>query len=372
MKKRYYGIDLLRVVSMNMIVGLHIYGQGGVLSEVSNYGWIPYIMMYCAVDCYALITGIVCYSEDRKKINYVKYINMWFQVMFYGVSICAVLKVFNIVPVQGIDLFNAILPITRGQYWYFTAYMGLMVVRPFLDKLICQCEKKEAINFIVVMFIVMFFYSILTSLGFDPLRFSAGYSFSWLIVLYVFGAFIKKFDLHKIIKKPIICYLFLVFITWLSKILIGWVTELILGAPNRELIFLSYISPTIFGCAICLVSFFYDVKFPERIEKVISYVAPNTFGVYLLHVQPVVFGQLIVGGFCWILKFPELVIPIVVFITSLIIFFLGVCFEKIRAHLFEILKIGLLSSKIEMVIRNTVTFIVNYISDVVEKSGKVS
>lgn len=116
-QKRNYGIDLLRLVAMMMVVGLHVYGKGDILNNVNDLEWIPYIMMYCAEDCYALITGIVSYSDKEKEIKYAKYITMWFQVVFYGILVITILKVFNLATVSWKAYFNAILPITRRQYW---------------------------------------------------------------------------------------------------------------------------------------------------------------------------------------------------------------------------------------------------------------
>ncbi|MBQ4600628.1 MAG: hypothetical protein IJB17_03245 [Oscillospiraceae bacterium] len=62
---RHYGIDLLRVVAMYMVVVLHVIGKGGVASAVQEPGlsfgalWFLEVGAYCAVNCYALISGYV-------------------------------------------------------------------------------------------------------------------------------------------------------------------------------------------------------------------------------------------------------------------------------------------------------------------------
>ena len=64
-KKRNYGIDLLRMLSMFMIVNLHVLGQGGAMvrivgDEAGYYAaWFLETCAYCAVDCYGLISGYV-------------------------------------------------------------------------------------------------------------------------------------------------------------------------------------------------------------------------------------------------------------------------------------------------------------------------
>ena len=87
---RNYGIDMLRLIAMFFVVVLHCYGQGGILSTVVvdsqqyKIAWFIEIVAYCAVDIFALISGYVSYTEKEKRINYSKYLNLWFQVVFYG------------------------------------------------------------------------------------------------------------------------------------------------------------------------------------------------------------------------------------------------------------------------------------------------
>ncbi|MCR5648942.1 MAG: acyltransferase, partial [Oscillospiraceae bacterium] len=63
--ERNHGVDLLRIVSMLMVVVLHILGQGGLLDAVSapslrhTLCWLLLAAAYCAVDCYAMISGYV-------------------------------------------------------------------------------------------------------------------------------------------------------------------------------------------------------------------------------------------------------------------------------------------------------------------------
>ena len=65
--KRNYGIDALRLISMFMVVVLHVLGQGGVLKAAKNgqyiISWLLEIIAYCAVNCYAIISGYVGYSD---------------------------------------------------------------------------------------------------------------------------------------------------------------------------------------------------------------------------------------------------------------------------------------------------------------------
>ena len=72
MEERNYGIDLLRIVSMMMVVLLHVLGQGGILdgsdplTVKSETAWLLEIGAYSAVNIYAMISGYVGYGRKYK------------------------------------------------------------------------------------------------------------------------------------------------------------------------------------------------------------------------------------------------------------------------------------------------------------------
>lgn len=93
--KRNYGIDLLRIISMFMIVILHVLGQGGILKGTEvlsleyNLAWALEIFCYCSVNCYALITGYVMIDS---KFKYNKMVKLWVEVVFWSVSLTLLMK----------------------------------------------------------------------------------------------------------------------------------------------------------------------------------------------------------------------------------------------------------------------------------------
>ena len=92
---RNYGIDLLRLVSMLMVVTLHTLGHGGVLNmaaeraasgRVTNYAiaWLFEILAYGAVNIFVMITG---YAYAKSKYKFSGLFVMWLQVFFYSLGI---------------------------------------------------------------------------------------------------------------------------------------------------------------------------------------------------------------------------------------------------------------------------------------------
>jgi hypothetical protein len=91
-----------------------------------NISWLLEIIAYCAVDCYAIISGYVCYSEEHKPHYYKRFLSFWVQVCTYSFGIT--LLVYIIRPEIGIrTLITCLFPITRLHYWYVSAYAGLFL-----------------------------------------------------------------------------------------------------------------------------------------------------------------------------------------------------------------------------------------------------
>lgn len=90
--KRNYGIDLLRLVSMFLIVVLHSLSRGALVG-VSPFnihyevGFLIEALTYCAVNCFALISG---YVGVDSKFKYRRIVPIWLQVVFY----CLIFTVF--------------------------------------------------------------------------------------------------------------------------------------------------------------------------------------------------------------------------------------------------------------------------------------
>ena len=75
---------------MIMVIVLHVLGVGGIVHTVDATSptyvpaWLLEFMAYCAVNCYALISG---YVGVKSKFRLSGILALWMQVMFfYGIS----------------------------------------------------------------------------------------------------------------------------------------------------------------------------------------------------------------------------------------------------------------------------------------------
>lgn len=134
--KRNYNIDLLKCVSMLMVISIHLncYGLRNVkynlYSAIGITSTLLQSFSIVGVNVFVLITG---YFSSVKSITigkegllgyYKRLIPLWIQVEMYSIGIYLILCA---IPQSGItfsiqQLIKQSLPVLTNQYWFFTVY----------------------------------------------------------------------------------------------------------------------------------------------------------------------------------------------------------------------------------------------------------
>lgn len=330
---RNYGIDALRIYSMLMIVVLHILSKGGILENTSGEGyyitWLLEIFAYCAADSYALISGYIRPRKGKKCI-FTKFGIMWMQVVFYSFGVTSLFYLLHIGNVSRRAVIESIFPVASTQYWYFTAYVGLLFLIPALDFLIDNLSPRECTIIVFVFISVFSIYGTFSKVFGDPFLLADGYSVLWLCMLYFFGAWMKKYNILNTIssKVSVVGILFNTVFVWVC---FCWV-------PYGGLL-VSYISPFILLNAVFFLNVFARLNFGIWGKRIIAWIAPATFGVYLIHCQKVIFDKYLKDAFLWVTALDSYLIPIIVLLAAVFIFILCLIIEKIRIALFGFLKV---------------------------------
>ena len=344
---------------MFFVTVLHVLGHGGVLGNTSgisnSVAWLVETIAFCSVNCYAIISGFVMYSEKEKPYRYSKYITMWLQVFFYsfGISMVAFASGSDTVGIR--EILKSAFPFITKQYWYFSCYTGVFFVAPYINKLIRSLNKKEVTIFILIIFTVFACPNRLM----DSMVLNAGYSFIWLALMYVFGAWLKKCYIASKIKSKyaLLALIVCVLISWLFKILL----------PIYNTLFISYLSPTMIIIAVCLVIIFSKLNINNAIKKFIKCFSPAAFGVYLIHEQYVIRANFVVNKFLWIAKLDWYIIPFAVLGCALGVFVVCIIIEKVRMYLFKVLKINKIAenlwNKAESFLKNNLSKFISKIAE---------
>lgn len=350
-KELNYGIELLRIVSMMMIVTLHVLGRGGVLEE-SVVGSAQYhvayfveISCYCAVNCYALISGYVMFDS---KFKYGKFIMLMFQGFFYSLGITIVYLIIKPEYVNVECLIKSLFPILTKQWWYLSAYAGMYLFIPFMNFIVSTMKKKEVkiLNFSIVL-VFSFVATVASKFTGDLFGTSNGYSTLWLMLLYILGASIKKYEKELLCLKrryTKLCIggvgMLLVFITFSFHNFTIYLPEQMPGKSVLQTTLLNYISPTVLGSAICLLLMFSSMKITSTsIRRFAGYVGRLTFGVYLIHEHPLIANTIMTKRFTMYAKLPLYQMIPCIILTVITIFSICALLEGIRYKLFAKMRV---------------------------------
>lgn len=340
---RDYGIDLLRLTLMLMVVVLHTLGNGGVLRNLEltspNYyiAWFIECMCYCAVNCYALITGYVSFNRQYKLTSLLM---IWVQTIVYTLGISILITIITSDPytISLGYLLRAFLSSQDNSLWYVPAYSGLYILIPALNCAVKHLDKNGAKAFLLLSGTAFTF--IPTFSMSDPFTLNAGYSTIWLAYLYLLGALIHKFNIKQIIgtKKAFITYLSCIVLLYASKVLISIVTHQIWGEARFDNFLIKYTSPLMLLAAIGLFLVFVDMDLSVTACKMIKRFSPAAFGVYLIHCQPYFF-QLSRNRFGFLAEKSPVSMFLSVISISLCIYIGCIAVDMIRIFLFQKLQI---------------------------------
>lgn len=353
--ERNHGIELLRIFAMLLAAVLHILKKGGVITasegNLAAYStvWLLEAAAYCAVNCYALISGYVGYSDRPKPLRLARCIELWLQVVFYSVIITTVYCIAGVGSVGVSDFADAFLPVTSKQYWYFTAYIGMFFFIPLLNALVRRLNRRALVSLCIMLIAVFSLYDTFASFWKkDPLALVGGHSPLWLGVLYIFGAAMKKLRVPESMssKKALLIYASAAVFTALFKITGDRLLRFVPGS-----LFVRDTSPTVLLCAAALLVAFAHFKPGRKLTEFAVLFAPAAFGVYLLHVSPLVFEHVIGNRFAFIGRLPFPLIPFAVLASAGVILAVGLAADKVRILLFKALGVPKLCRKAEKSIR---------------------
>ncbi len=364
MYKRNYGIDLLKIIIMFMVVLLHILDEGGVLSntvKLSDKYWIAWFLecaAFCAVNCFAIISGFVMHNSTAK-IS--RILALWLQIVFYSLITTCILWVADPSSVSINSIITAVFPITRKQYWYLSAYFGMYIFVPLLNLIIEKCERQILKRIFILIFIFMCV--IPTGMHSDPYNLNSGYSTAWLCLLYLLGGYIEKYNILSKLKKMTSMFLF-----WISiivsicfKALIEYCITYVLG-NSINISFggwgvISYLSPTIILAAVFLISYFSKLNFSwGGVERIIKLLSNASLGVYIIHCSPFVWNKVISDAAVPFLKYNCVIMGILVILCAFLIWLICSCIDIIRIYIFKLFRVEFVCKKIACAINSKITF----------------
>lgn len=348
--KRNFGIDALRILSMFYVVLCHTLTQGGVLGAADGLqrtasGFL-YMLTLCCVNIFGMVSGYVGYSEKEKPLNIGSYLLMWLQVVFYGALVTVFFELWNRELVTLRDLMQMFFPVTCNLHWYFTAYTGVFLLTPLINAGIRTCSDKVLKG---VFFGILLVFSLYGS-GANVFSLGSGYSFLWVLLLYILGAIMKKTGLWQSTSSSVLIIGILVCCSVSTVLFQNWF--------QKEFLFLrfssqspeSLIFPTHVLTAIFHVLLFVRLKIGDFGRKLIRFAAPGAFAAYILNTQKFVWEYGIAGRFSFLGDSSVFILVGASLLFAAGFVAVSICIDWFRQKLFALLKLRLIADRV-----NTIT-----------------
>lgn len=286
-KKYYVGIDLLRIVSMCLVVMIHLNGYGKISQGATVGSGTYYVAQFlsilsgCAVNCFIIMGGFV---NKNCKVRWERILQIWIQVFFYSLGIAMLFYFFMPGSCTIRSLISACFPVLSTKYWFVTFYIPLMFCMPYLNMLIEKMNLKDFRKMIMGLLII--FSIIPWMLQTDWFNMATGDNIFWFIIMFCIGAYIRRenYLFQKSKKIYFLCLCGLIILQMGMRAVLDIVSMNYLGgAPIGHALFASN-SPLNVAEGVLLLIIFSKIEIPsKKTSQYIQKIAGLAFAVYLVH-----------------------------------------------------------------------------------------
>jgi hypothetical protein len=348
--KRNPNFELLRIISMWMIIVLHMLGHGKIINRFENnnmkyyFCWFLEATCYTSVNCYVLIAGyFLC-----KKTKFLKnIISTWLIVFFYSISLFLFSLFFIGNPFKISNFIISIFPILSREYWFASVYIGLLILAPYINSAYLKLSLKSFKQLIVICIVLFSLWPVCFPFS-SALNSGGGEGIVWFVTLYLIAVCIRssttiKLPIHILIMGTIFSTVFL----FITKLLINDTTLYIFGESIGSGLFYQYNSPIVLIASIMFFLIFVKTKINanSRFTKFIKLISNSTFGTYLIHDNPFVKDWIWSKLNYHYIDSEITLIPYIVGVSA-IVFICCIIVDIVRRRLFVLFKIDDIADRI--------------------------
>lgn len=151
-KQRNSTIELLRILCILMIVFMHLVGiWWDYCDNLFDKEFVIFVnsLCNCAVTIFMLISGYYGIRFNLRKI-------VQFEMMVIFYSILFIFMQYSLIGGVGMkEMVKSVCPLLTSKYWFYTAYVIIFFVSPYIHLLVNFLNKKE---FKILIGILLFFY----------------------------------------------------------------------------------------------------------------------------------------------------------------------------------------------------------------------
>lgn len=276
--KRETGFELLRIIAMFLIGAVHVMNYGGLLNNAAENTLKGHYLIYAfftvSVNVFVLISA---YFMVTSKLKVTRILKLWLQVVTYSVITYLISSLFIDYNFSFRQLIKSFLPILTNRYWFFTAYFIMVLLSPFINKILNNSSKKECYVLSSILLVLVYLIS-----RFDIVHvfnLAGGYSAFWFVILYIIAGTLRLHPLNIKKRYVLIVYILATLGVWMF-VFIGPNTNVLIRLIHSDL---NYTSPLVIISSVSLLLLFKDINLKNVIlHNSICFVSSLTFGIYLL------------------------------------------------------------------------------------------
>lgn len=272
MKQRSSNLELLRIISMCGIIMMHYFGMGGAVQEdlFPSFSWfLTHFLNSFAiplVNCFVLITGYFLIKKNRFSLK--KPFELLLITALYGIVsyiICVYAGNAQLSIRGGLE---ALFPYIIGKRWFVETYIILLLLAPFLGKLLRGLNRGQ---YHILLAIWLGVFCLWYSVGLSAPLLDDGYGIINFITLFMIGGYIRLYGAD--------C-------KWLNKHKMTYLIAFI-GCALMTFAFSYFINP--YGYAFvtnivgAVVMFVFALQIDLGTKKCINKISEATFDTYFVH-----------------------------------------------------------------------------------------
>lgn len=272
-KTRQSNIELLRIVSMALIIAAHMSYWGGAFYHTEGMNKIFASLFICGgklgVTLFVMIGSIFM---AKKTVSF-KGIFRIFLTMMLVHALCSIAMYFTGEQVSFKSIIN---PFHKA--WFVYVYIWLMLVSPWLNKLSDIMDFRVHRNLCIVLTLICAVYPSIVFADSNNLF----NQFVWFVYLYILVNFFLKYKLEclpKAVRKPIVrnqikIYIFTAGAGYAFIAYMGMISDKFFPLRNSGSIIMLLV-------ALCTFGLFYNKKMDH--SSLVNWIAKGTFVAYLFH-----------------------------------------------------------------------------------------
>lgn len=271
MNNRKSNIELLRIIAILMIVMMHFCSQGGIpigdnlLTTLLASGGRMAVNIFLLIGCWFMVD-----SPFRPE----RIAKLYLQIVFYSIPITLLMIALG--ESQGLrNVFQGLAPFFGRSVWFASAYISLIALSPFLNKVFLL--PSPSLKRLVILLFVLF--GIVSTIpNFTPIDYIA--DFSWFCSVYIFVGWAKRENIFNRLCGKWVCLA-------LALTIYGMLCGASYWAPTHDLAYFWLINiKSIPAFAFALFTFAFFLKLDIGRRRAINLAARSVFSVYIIHQIP--------------------------------------------------------------------------------------